>query len=259
MYHRIKKSVYLTVSLTPRLERRLNLPDSGTATEVKLDRPWQVIVLTAPVSLTRISHRFLLNGYKCMYERGLCNLARNRSSFGGCSAETSKRQAREAVLSLRSAWSRARARSRRGSRSALPRIASRICETSGLMSYVVMVFHLESLDTVRKGRASTCSLCRATCIWSYAWYLFLAGLQSLLVREIDPSCEEAVDNLTSCPIGGSLCAKHQKCALIRDILLNRELDLSGWLSGRRGRPFQRAYPPLPESGKRALTPFGISG
>ena len=140
MYHRIKKSVYLTVSLTPRLERRLNLPDSGTATEVKLDRPWQVIVLTAPVSLTRISHRFLLNGYKCMYERGLCNLARNRSSFGGCSAETSKRQAREAVLSLRSAWSRARARSRRGSRSALPRIASRICETSGLMSYVVMVF-----------------------------------------------------------------------------------------------------------------------
>ena len=72
------------------------------------------------------STRFLLNGYQCMYERGLCNMARNRPSFGGCSAETSKRQAREAVLSLRSAWSRARARSRRGSRSALPRIASRI-------------------------------------------------------------------------------------------------------------------------------------
>ena len=63
------------------------------------------------------STRFLLNGYTCLNERGLCNLARNRPSFGGCSAETSKRQAREAVLSLRPAWSRARARSRRRSRS----------------------------------------------------------------------------------------------------------------------------------------------
>ena len=33
--------------------------------------------------------------------------ANNRPFFAGCSAETSRRQARDAVLSLRSAWSRA--------------------------------------------------------------------------------------------------------------------------------------------------------
>ena len=82
--------------------------------------------------LARISHRFLLNGYKSLDDSKLCVSVENGASCEGCSAETSKRQAREAVLSLRPAWSRARARSRRGSRSALPRIASRICETSGL-------------------------------------------------------------------------------------------------------------------------------
>ena len=84
--------------------------------------------------LARISHRFLLNGYHWLDNKELWGSAKYGLSLRWCSAETSKRQAREAVLSLRPAWSRARARSRRGSRSALPRIASRICETSGLAS-----------------------------------------------------------------------------------------------------------------------------
>ena len=78
------------------------------------------------------STRFLLNGYNCLDNKELWGSAKYSLFLRCCSAETSKRQAREAVLSLRSAWSRARARSRRGSRSVLPRIASRICETSGL-------------------------------------------------------------------------------------------------------------------------------
>ena len=82
--------------------------------------------------IARISHRFLLNGYNWLDDKELWGLAKYGLFLRRCSAETSKRQAREAVLSLRSAWSRARARSRRGSRSALPRIASRICETSGI-------------------------------------------------------------------------------------------------------------------------------
>ena len=83
------------------------------------------------MQLARISHRFLLNKCNCLDNKELWDLARNSAFLRWCSAETSKRQAREAVLSLRPAWSRARARSRRGSRSALPHIASRICETSG--------------------------------------------------------------------------------------------------------------------------------
>ena len=82
--------------------------------------------------LTRISHRFLLNGCNLLGNKELWDSAKNSLFLRCCSAETSKRQAREAALSLRSAWSRAPARSRRGSRSVLPRIASRICETSGL-------------------------------------------------------------------------------------------------------------------------------
>ena len=82
--------------------------------------------------VARISHRFLLNGYHWLDNKELWGSAKYGLSLLWCSAETSKRQAREAVLSLRSAWSRARARSRRGSRSALPRIASRTCETSGV-------------------------------------------------------------------------------------------------------------------------------
>ena len=77
------------------------------------------------------STRFLLNGCNWLDNKKLWDLVKYSAFHRWCSAETSKRQARKAVLSLRSAWSRARARSRRGSRSALPRIASRICETSG--------------------------------------------------------------------------------------------------------------------------------
>ena len=83
-------------------------------------------------NLARISHRFLLNGCNLLGNKELWDSAKNSLFLRWCSAETSKRQAREAALSLRSAWSRAPARSRRGSRSVLPRIASRICETSGL-------------------------------------------------------------------------------------------------------------------------------
>ena len=91
-----------------------------------------LISMILPFCLARISHRFLLNGYNWLDNNELWGSAKYGLSLRWCSVETSKRQAREAVLSLRSAWSRARARSRRGSRSALPRIASRICEMSGL-------------------------------------------------------------------------------------------------------------------------------
>ena len=80
------------------------------------------------------STRFLLNGWNLLGNKELWDSAKNSLFLRCCSAETSKRQAREAALSLRSAWSRAPARSRRGSRSVLPRIASRICETSGLVA-----------------------------------------------------------------------------------------------------------------------------
>ena len=53
--------------------------------------------------LTRISHRFLLNGCNWLDNKELWDSAEYRAYFGGCSAETSKRQAREAVLSLRPA------------------------------------------------------------------------------------------------------------------------------------------------------------
>ena len=74
----------------------------------------------------RISHRFLLNGGNWLNHKELWDLAKYSAFLRWCSAETSKRQAREAVLSQRSAWSRMPIRSRRGSYSALPRIASRI-------------------------------------------------------------------------------------------------------------------------------------
>ena len=89
------------------------------------------------------STRFLLNGYNWLDNKELWSSAKYGLFLRWCSAETSKRQAREAVLWLRSAWSRAQARSRRGSRSALPRIASRICETSGLGHFLTVdqLFH----------------------------------------------------------------------------------------------------------------------
>ena len=83
----------------------------------------------------RISHRFLLNGCNWLDNKELWDSAKNSAFHRWCSAETSKRQAREAVLSLRPAWSRMPIRSRRGSRSALPRIASRICEMSGIAQF----------------------------------------------------------------------------------------------------------------------------
>ena len=52
--------------------------------------------------LTRISHRVLLNGCNWLDNKELCDSSEYRAYCGGCSAETSKRQAREAVLSLRS-------------------------------------------------------------------------------------------------------------------------------------------------------------
>ncbi len=58
--------------------------------------------------------------------------AENSKLGSSGSAETSKPQARDAVLSLRSARLRARARARRGPRSAFPRIASGISERTGL-------------------------------------------------------------------------------------------------------------------------------
>ena len=86
--------------------------------------------------LACMPHRFPLNGYFRLDDSGLWPSAKDKASLEDCSAETSKRQAREAVLSLRSARSRARARSRHGSRSALPRITSRICETTRLVTRV---------------------------------------------------------------------------------------------------------------------------
>ena len=58
-------------------------------------------------ALTRISHRFLLNECNCLDNKELWDSAKNSLFLLWCSAETSKRQAREAVLSLPSAWSRA--------------------------------------------------------------------------------------------------------------------------------------------------------
>ena len=63
--------------------------------------------------LARISHRFLLNGCTLLGNKELWDSDKNSLSLRCCSAETSNRQAREAALSLRSAWSRAPARSRR--------------------------------------------------------------------------------------------------------------------------------------------------
>ena len=50
------------------------------------------------------STRFLLNGCNCLGKKELWNSAKNSLFLRWCSAETSKRQAREAALSLRSAW-----------------------------------------------------------------------------------------------------------------------------------------------------------
>ena len=54
--------------------------------------------------LTRISHRFLLNGCNWLDNKELSDSAKKSAFLWWCSAETSKRQACEAVLSLRSAW-----------------------------------------------------------------------------------------------------------------------------------------------------------
>ena len=59
----------------------------------------------AGARLARISHRFLLNSYNWLDNNELWGSAKYGLFLGRCSAETSKRQAREAVLSLRSAWS----------------------------------------------------------------------------------------------------------------------------------------------------------
>ena len=99
-------------------------------------RGWKGCSVVIGKFLARKSHRFLLNGYNLLDNKELWDSARNSLFLRWCSAETSKREAREAALSLRSAWSRAPARSRRGSRSVLPRIASRICETSGLRGFL---------------------------------------------------------------------------------------------------------------------------
>jgi hypothetical protein len=90
-------------------------------------------------SVARISHRFLLNGLKKIAVNRMCKSAEN-DAFGQCgSAETSKLQARDAALSPRATRLRAQARARRGSCSALPRIASRICEITGLALFFCLL------------------------------------------------------------------------------------------------------------------------
>jgi TRAP-type C4-dicarboxylate transport system substrate-binding protein len=85
----------------------------------------------------------------------MCESAEN-GAFGRCgSAETSKLQARDAAFSQRPAWLRAKARARRescsahstGSWQAVPRIASRICEITGLaLLSAISVFVLSGCD-----------------------------------------------------------------------------------------------------------------
>jgi hypothetical protein len=129
--------------------------------------------LTPNQYLARISHRFLLNGVKSIGVNRLCQSAENTAFVQRGSAETSKLQARDAALSLRAARLRAQARARRGSCSALPPVASRICEITGFTDTAPYPHHTEKL------RSADVSFV-IDMMWSVDRYVILDGVHRLV-------------------------------------------------------------------------------